>query len=156
MDLGVRTYKTSIYHPNSNPAERVLREVGRILRTYCHDQQRKWRDYIEATENFINLAYHESIRDTPYTIMYGKPPPRAIEELINFPTNPEYKFDNARFYSKIAEQVEKKKDKYRKIQPKIIQYQEGEKVLIRNRELPSSRAVSYTHLYVYKRQIYPR
>ena len=44
-----------------------------------------------------------------------------------------------RFYSKIAEQVEKKKDKYRKIQPKVIQYQEGEKVLIRNRELPSSR-----------------
>ena len=71
--------------------------------------------------------------------MYGRPPPRAIEELINFPTNPEYKFDDARFYSKIAEQVEKRKDKYRKIQPKMIQYQEGEKVLIRNRELPSSR-----------------
>ena len=27
VDLGVKTYKTSVYHPNSNPAERVLREV---------------------------------------------------------------------------------------------------------------------------------
>ena len=71
--------------------------------------------------------------------MYGKPPPRAIEELVNFPANPEYQFDNARFYSKIAEQVEKKKEKYHKIQPKAIRYHEGEKVLIRNRELPSSR-----------------
>ena len=88
MDLGDRTFKTSIYHLNSNPAERALREVGRILQTYCHDQQRKWSDYIKATENFIILAYHESIRETPYTIMYGKPPPRAIEELINFPSNP--------------------------------------------------------------------
>ena len=69
MDLGVRTYKTSVYHPNSNPAERVLREVGRILRTYCHDKQRKWNDYIKPTENFINLAYHESIGDTPYTCL---------------------------------------------------------------------------------------
>ena len=39
---GIKTYKTSVYHPSSNPAERVLREVGRILRTYCHDKQREW------------------------------------------------------------------------------------------------------------------
>ena len=87
MELGVRTYKTSIYHPNSNPAERALREVGRILRTYCHDQQCKWSDYIEATENFIILAYHEPIRDTPYTIMsvsythldvYKRQPPHLV------------------------------------------------------------------------------
>ena len=30
---GIKTYKTSVYHPSSNPAERVLREVGRILKT---------------------------------------------------------------------------------------------------------------------------
>ena len=36
LNHGIKTYKTSVYHPNSNPAERVLREVGRILRTYCH------------------------------------------------------------------------------------------------------------------------
>ena len=46
LDLGVKTYKTSVYHPNSNPAERVLREVGRILRTYCFDKHQKWSDYI--------------------------------------------------------------------------------------------------------------
>ena len=56
----------------------------------------------------------------PYTVMYERPPPRAIAELINFPSNPDYQFDNIRFYSKVAEQVEKRKDKYRKAQPKII------------------------------------
>ena len=30
---GVKNYKTSVYHPSSNPAERVLQEVRRILRT---------------------------------------------------------------------------------------------------------------------------
>ena len=37
LNKNIKTYKTSIYHPSSNPAERVLREVGRILRTYCHE-----------------------------------------------------------------------------------------------------------------------
>ena len=37
LKLNIKTYKTSVYHPSSNPAERVLREVGRILRTYCND-----------------------------------------------------------------------------------------------------------------------
>ena len=40
INKGIRTYKTSIYHPSSNPAERVLREVGRILCTYCHDHKK--------------------------------------------------------------------------------------------------------------------
>ena len=56
LALGIKTYKTSVYHPNSNPAERVLREVGRILRTYCHHQQKKWQEYLLATEEFLNLA----------------------------------------------------------------------------------------------------
>ena len=61
---GVKTYKTSVYHPNSNPAERVLREVGRILRTYCYKQQRRWEEYLSPAEDFINLAYHQSTNKT--------------------------------------------------------------------------------------------
>ena len=69
LEHGIKTYKTSVYHPNSNPAERVLREVGRLLRTYCHDQQKKWQEYLASTEEFLNLAYHNTIEDTPYTCL---------------------------------------------------------------------------------------
>ena len=69
LSMGIRTYKTSVYHPSSNPAERVLREVGRILRTYCHHQQKRWQDYLEATEEFLNLAYHPAIGITPYSCL---------------------------------------------------------------------------------------
>lgn len=30
-EAGIKTYKISVYHPNSNPAERVLREWGEFL-----------------------------------------------------------------------------------------------------------------------------
>lgn len=41
LKLQKRTYKTSVYHPSSNRAEHVLREVSRILRTYCHQEHGK-------------------------------------------------------------------------------------------------------------------
>ena len=67
---GIKTYKTSIYHPSSNPAERVLREVGRILRTYCHDDHKKWSEYITNSEAYLNLSYHETLGICPYQLMF--------------------------------------------------------------------------------------
>ena len=130
-----RQYKTSVYHPNSNLVERVLREVGRILRTYCFDKHQKWNDNITQTESFITLAYHEAIQDTPYTIMHERLPPREISEIIKFPNNPAYQFDNVRFHSKLNEQVEKRRKKYKIVQQKIIQYKIGDKVLLKNLSL---------------------
>ena len=101
ITLGIKTYKTFVYHPSSNPAERVLREVGRILRTYCHHQQRKWQEYLSATEEFLNIAHHPTIGITPYTPMYEKQPPREIQEIIEFPVNHEYKFNLMKFYNKL-------------------------------------------------------
>ena len=85
LKMEIRTYKTSVYHPSSNPAERVLREVGRILRTYCHNEHRDWSQYIESTETFLNLAFHETIGASPYQVMSDQPPPREITSLIEFP-----------------------------------------------------------------------
>ena len=88
-----------MYHPSSNPAERVLREVGRILRTYCHNQQRRWSKYLSTAEEFISLSHHQAIDTTPYTAMFEKPPPREIAELINFPQSEVYQFDNIKSVS---------------------------------------------------------
>lgn len=54
LEAGIKTYKTSVYHPSSNLAERVLREVGRILQTYCHQDHQSWTKYLEYTEESIN------------------------------------------------------------------------------------------------------
>ena len=82
---GIKTYKTSVYHPSSNPVERVLREVGRILRTYCHEEYRNWSKYEEAAETFLNLAYQDTIGASPYQVMFNRPPPREITTMVQFP-----------------------------------------------------------------------
>ena len=70
--------------------------------------------------------------------MYEKPPPREIQEIIEFPTNNEYKFDQIKFYNKLAEDQERRNNKYKEAIKKVLKYQIGEKVVLKNRELPST------------------
>ena len=76
---GVKTYKTSVYHPNSNPADRVLREVGRILRTYCHSQQRRWEEYLSPV-SYTHLDVYK--RQINKSIINDRTSPGEIDEIL--------------------------------------------------------------------------
>ena len=46
--------------------------------------------------------------------MYEKiPPPQEIQELINFPASQRYHFDKIKFYDKIIDNLEKRKNQYK-------------------------------------------
>lgn len=138
MENDVKTYKTSVYHPSSNPAERALREVGRILRTYCSQNQRTWSEYVQTTEDFMNYSYHHYLDATPYTVMFDRPPPRLITELIEFPPNTIEDFDVIEFHNRLADKTEKTKRKYEEKKHSINKYEPNDKILLKNRELPST------------------
>ena len=70
--------------------------------------------------------------------MYEIQPPREIEEILEFPREHKYIFNKIQFHNKVAEDQEKRRNKYNKSMGKIITYTVGEKVLLKNRELPSS------------------
>ena len=70
--------------------------------------------------------------------MYEKRPPREIQELINFQESQRYEFDKIKFFNKVIDNLEKRKNQYKKNEDKIIQYEVGEKALLRNRELPKA------------------
>lgn len=52
--------KTTPYNPQSNPVERVMRELGRVIRTYASDKQYAWYGIIQRTENVMNATIHSS------------------------------------------------------------------------------------------------
>ena len=115
LNVGIKTHKTSVYHPSSNPAERVLREVGRILRTYCHEEHRNWSKYVEATETFLNLAYHDTLGASPYQVMFNQPPPRELTSLIHFPPMEKEDLAMTTIYNRVLHKAElcKKRDERR-------------------------------------------
>ena len=59
--------------------------------------------------------------------MFHRPPPREITELIQFPSEDEYKFDDIKFYNKTLERTEKIKRKYQRLQPNPVRYQIGDR-----------------------------
>ena len=78
--------------------------------------------------------------------MFDKTPPREITSLINFPPGERVEFDQVEMHNRVLHKVElqQKRDQVKK--RRLDTYQMGDKVLIKNRQLPSSIAVSYTHL----------
>ena len=43
-------WKSSPYNPQSNPVERTMREIGRILRAKCNKNHNSWGKYVLAIE----------------------------------------------------------------------------------------------------------
>jgi len=64
-ELGSIITHTSVYHPQSNPAERVMRELGRLFRTYCHENHIEWPQYVFYIEWVLNNTVHEATGFTP-------------------------------------------------------------------------------------------
>ncbi|XP_036139609.1 uncharacterized protein LOC118644672 [Monomorium pharaonis] len=60
VEMGLTCRKTSPYNPQSNPVERVMREIRRIIRVYAYDRQIRWDQIIKRAENTINSTTHSS------------------------------------------------------------------------------------------------
>lgn len=135
---GIRTYKTSVYHPTSSLAERVLREVGRLLRTYCHQNHKEWNKYLSYTEESINITYHDSIGTTPFQAMYNQPTPRLITEIISFPNQTDDKPLNVNIRSKLIHKAKLRKKRQQRLNKIAKPFQVNDLVLVRNHQIPST------------------
>lgn len=80
--LGVKAIFTTTYHPESNPVERVNREIGRILRAYCFYKHTTWVKWLENIEFWLNNTTHYSTRFTPQQLTEGKRYRMSIDKFI--------------------------------------------------------------------------
>lgn len=71
-ELGVLPTHSSIRHPASNPVERSNREIGRILRTYCHEKQTTWPAYVPFMNILFNNMIQESTGLSPVCLHFGR------------------------------------------------------------------------------------
>lgn len=84
---GITELHSSKYYPQGNPSERVMREIGRLLRTYCHGKHSSWGTYVEKIEMWINCCVHESTGVAPIQLQEGIHPEEYIRKIIEFPEN---------------------------------------------------------------------
>ena len=63
---GIQPILSSIRHPQSNPSERIMRELSRLFRAYCNDNHTGWIDLLPKINIWLNIIPHESTKVTPY------------------------------------------------------------------------------------------
>lgn len=82
---GIRPIFSSIRHPKSNPAERIMKELGRLFRTLCHDQHTRWAKLIPKMEELLNVTVHSGTGFIPHELHFGTRPEDAISRAVKFP-----------------------------------------------------------------------
>lgn len=152
----VETCYTTPYHPEGNPVERTNREIGRILRTYCHAKHSSWAKWLPTIEHWINNTTHTSTGYTPQQIINEKSYALPITSLIAFPDRIQ-KEDN-KIIIEIAKRTMKKKAAQRNQQKdqgkKFPQYVENQLVLIHDHRLSSAKDKQIHKLFLIYRGPY--
>nr|CAI5847971.1 unnamed protein product [Callosobruchus analis] len=140
-EMGVQVKYTSLYFPEGNPTERYNREIGRMIRAYCHDKHTRWAYVLDTVEYYLNVAINDSTGMAPVYLQFHKSVPQPIDTYIKYPQSECREEDHQvvivaareRLLSKAqrrASRLEKSK--------KLVTFREGDAVLVRRHDQSSA------------------
>lgn len=87
--VGTQLKKTSPCNPQANPVERVMRKLGRVLRTYVRDDHQSLDQIVPRLETIINHVAHSSTGFPPVALEFDY---RWYSLSRGLRVNPEDKF----------------------------------------------------------------
>ena len=127
---------TTLYNHQSNPVERTMKEIGRILRAYCHKNQASWLQYLQAMEQTINSTYHSSTKMIPYELENKCDVIITMGKKTNYTNKIPLKQKLQIAYKKLI-QPSDKRNKIQESKVKAVECTRGQKVLKREHQLSS-------------------
>lgn len=138
-ELNIKPVFTTTYHPEGNSVKRANRDIGRILRTYCHDKHTNWTKGLESAEYWINNTTHYTTGYTPNQILFGKTNTLIANKVMKFPEQPEETQEHIiqMVKTNIYTKAEKRTMKFDNGK-KFITYQPGQQTLVKDHKLSSA------------------
>ena len=72
-ELGIKQYKPSAYHPESQCAlERFHRTLTNLIRSYCFDTEKDWNEGIHLLLFAVRESVQESLGFSPFELVFGQ------------------------------------------------------------------------------------
>ena len=106
-----------IRHPESNPVEHVMREIGKYCKFYCHTTQKKWPELIPEIESWLNTTISVSTGFTPVEWMFKDIRPDIFSKILNKtkkqqPNNEELQYKITLAYLTLKKKATKRKRRH--------------------------------------------
>jgi hypothetical protein len=141
-NLGIEVRYSPIRHPESNPAERVMKELGKFFRIYCNETHKQWPELVGNIQDWLNQTVCQTTGYKPIELLEVGSNRRIFAELIrklpDQPRKEELPIKILKAYNKIKEKAEKRKNQRKKGRFEWTP-QVGDLVLVRGQ--PTSDAV---------------
>lgn len=136
-ELEIRISYTSVRHPQANPVERTMKEIGRLCRTYCQDAHQSWAVKLKQFNTWLNLMRNDTTGFAPYQLHTGRQPPSLLHELIVYPG--EAADESTETWNELAHrnlQV-KAAERSRRAKKKNVSFAQGDFVLLKSNHISS-------------------
>jgi hypothetical protein len=116
---GVKLQFTSTFHPQSDgQSEATNKIILMYLRCLTRDRPQNWLEWLPWAEFYYNSSYQQSLKTSPFEVVYGRPPPsiRSYEHGdARLPAVDKAMRDRDTFLAKVRDRLEQAQQHYKSI-----------------------------------------
>jgi transposase InsO family protein len=81
-DLNIAVKYSPIRHPQSNPTERIMRELSKYCKIYCNMTHKKWPELIPVVEKWLNCSVSGATGYSPVELIFNEPKPDVFRKIL--------------------------------------------------------------------------